>query len=161
MLDLFKTPELRYRTIIVCIVFIANALVYYGLVIGMFFVVYLCCCCSFRSFCFRASCCLCCFHLLLVLFLFQHFRINLHREGFCSRVTSSSTTPLPDLSRFQHYSHVCGWWSLDGRGTFYFIFNFVQIFLVNFFLHLFILFVEIVQFFRNIFAKFQAVIHFF
>ncbi|CAI4223684.1 unnamed protein product [Auanema sp. JU1783] len=35
MSDLFKTPELRYRTIIVCIVFIANALVYYGLVIAL------------------------------------------------------------------------------------------------------------------------------
>ncbi|KAK6026639.1 hypothetical protein OSTOST_07377, partial [Ostertagia ostertagi] len=34
MLDLFKTPELRFRTITVCIVFMATALVYYGLVIG-------------------------------------------------------------------------------------------------------------------------------
>ncbi|KIH42949.1 hypothetical protein ANCDUO_27059 [Ancylostoma duodenale] len=35
MLDLFKTPELRFRTITVCIVFMATALVYYGLVIGI------------------------------------------------------------------------------------------------------------------------------
>ncbi|PIO76244.1 transporter, major facilitator family protein [Teladorsagia circumcincta] len=35
MLDLFKTPELRFRTITVCIVFMATALVYYGLVIAL------------------------------------------------------------------------------------------------------------------------------
>ncbi|KAK6053159.1 transporter, major facilitator family protein [Cooperia oncophora] len=35
MLDLFKTPELRFRTITICIVFMATALVYYGLVIAL------------------------------------------------------------------------------------------------------------------------------
>ena len=34
LMDLFKTVELRYRTIIICVIFVANALVYYGLVIG-------------------------------------------------------------------------------------------------------------------------------
>lgn len=35
MLDLFKTRELRFRTITICIVFMATALVYYGLVIAL------------------------------------------------------------------------------------------------------------------------------
>ncbi|KAK6737460.1 hypothetical protein RB195_019891 [Necator americanus] len=35
MLDLFKTSELRFRTITICIVFMATALVYYGLVIAL------------------------------------------------------------------------------------------------------------------------------